>query len=113
MPTAPKKEPGQILVADLLAKAEKTFSGDIYVNHIQVSLTDHELFIDFYYTSPQVSKTSPVKMQHVGRMIAPVALAKGLATALANMVANYEADNNVNLPNSRIPDPSDKITIWP
>lgn len=101
-----------ITVADLLSKAGKTFDRDSYSNHIQVAITANELFIDFYYISPAAGKSTPT-MDHVQRIVIPVSIAKGLATALANVVVSYEAEHDTTLPNSREPDPEDKITIWP
>lgn len=111
MPT--KKTPAsEISVASLLAKAGKAYDHDIYANHIQMTITANELFVDFYYISPASGKSTP-NTEHVQRAILPMNVAKGLATALANVVAKYEAENNITLPNSRDPDPDDKITIWP
>lgn len=111
MPTK-KIPPKDISVADLLSKAGKTFDRDSYSNHIQVVITANELFIDFFYISPVVGKSTPT-MDHVQRIIIPVSLAKGLTTALANVVASHETEHDTILPNSREPDPDDKITIWP
>lgn len=36
---------------------------------------------------------------------------KGLVTALANVIANWEAETKMSLPNTRAPDPNDKIKI--
>jgi hypothetical protein len=110
-----KKNPPSVgmSLADLAVKSEKVYEKDAYANHVQVSLSTTELFVDFFFVSPQFSTTAPVKTQHVGRLITSVALAKGLASALANVVASHEEEHNIILPNSRTPDPDDKIVIWP
>jgi len=92
-----------------------------YSNHIQVSLTNTEMIIDFFIVGPELALPSPGayshtqkgKFIHVHRAIAPLPLAKGLASAIANVVAEYEADHQETLSNSRLPLPEDKITIWP
>lgn len=110
MPT--KKIPvKEMTVSELTTKATKSFERDSYSNHIQVAITPNELFVDFYYLSPSVSKTQPV-VEHVQRVVVPVSLAKGLTTALANVIASYEAEHETVLANSREADPEDKITIW-
>lgn len=90
-----------------------------YSNHAQVTLTNNEFTIDYYYVSPKVnpvdrkaSKEAEASIHHIQRIIAPVSLAKGLANAIANVVAAYEADHNISLPNARSKQPEDKISIW-
>ena len=110
MPTQ-KQKTVNISVEDLLNKVTLSDKPDIYSNHIQVSISSNEMFLDFYYISP-ISGKQP-KITHVQRVVAPVAMTKGLASALANIVAQYEDDHNVTLPTSRETQPEDKITIWP
>ena len=103
----------QYTLAELIQHGEKSFTSDVYANHVQVVLTNNELFLDFYYISPQASEEIPVKAVYAGRIIAPVGMAKGIATALANVVANHEEKHGIVMPNSRKSDQEDKITIWP
>ena len=109
MPTR-KINPKEIHVNELIDKANKTYERDVYANHVQVALTQNELFVDFYYVTPLGNKP---ELQHVQRMVLPVSLAKGMASAIANVVALFEEDHNQTLANSREPDPEDKINIWP
>lgn len=110
---ATPKTKTEITTSELLAKAKPANNPDFYANHIQVSISSNELFIDFYYISPVVGSSSKPTAQHIQRTVSPIGMAKGLASALANIVAAYEAEHNVTLPSSREADPNDKINLWP
>jgi hypothetical protein len=86
---------------------------DFYANYVQVSLTNSELFLDFYYLAPDTQKSPPLAAKFVQRVICPQAIAKGLASAIANTVVSYEMDNGVVLPLQRPPSPDDQVVIWP
>lgn len=111
MPT--QKQKTEIPTNDLLAKAKPADNPDLYANHIQVSISANELFIDFYYISPVVGNATKPIAKHIQRTISPIGMAKGLASALVNIVAIHEAEHNVTLPSTRDPDPNDKINLWP
>lgn len=85
---------------------------DIYANHIQVAISNNEMFLDFFYVKPSLEDATKPVITHVQRTVSPVAMAKGLASALANVIAKYEEDHNLTLPSSREPDPDDKVKIW-
>lgn len=92
----------------------------MYANHAQVTLTNNELVLDFYYLSPDPaiitgkthSRSKEAIALHVQRTVAPLSLAKGLATAIANVVAVFEAEKSTTIPTTRTRMPEDKITIW-
>ena len=98
----------QIVAKDTLAEGASPYS-----NFAQVSISNFELIIDFYQLQPTPGRNPPVSAVQVHRVLIPLSLGKGLATAMANVIASYEAENNVVIPNGREPDPTDKIKIWP
>jgi len=109
-----KANPGiQYTVGELVAKVIKPEDAkDLYANYAQVMVTSSEMFLDFFYLSRALGKNTSVKATHVQTIIIPHGLAKGLTLAIANSIATYEDDNNVNLPNQRGKQEGDKITIW-
>lgn len=108
----PTKTKTEIPVNELLVKAVRSDNPDFYSNHVQVSISANELFIDFYYLSPTPGNAAKPIAKHIQRTISPIALAKGLASALANVIATYEEEHNVTLPTTREPGAEDKIKIW-
>lgn len=111
MPQSKRKS--EYTAAELLPKAKPSESPDIYANHIQVSVSGNEIFLDFYYISPNISDPQKPTIQHIQRTVSPIPLAKGLATAIANVVAMFEKDHDVVLPSARETNEMDLITIWP
>lgn len=84
-----------------------------YANHVQVVTSTNEVIVDFFLLAPSVEggQVSPVQ-RHTQRIVLPLNTMKGLVTALANVIANWEAETKMSLPNTRAPDPNDKIKIW-
>jgi len=84
-----------------------------YANHVQVVTSTNEVIVDFFLLAPSVEggQISPVH-RHTQRIVLPLNTMKGLVTALANVIANWEAETKMSLPNTRAPDPNDKIKIW-
>lgn len=113
--TNTKKKGMEISIPELLAKAAQAPENpDLYVNHAQIVITNNEIVVEFYYLSPTNIVTNlQVKATLKQRIILPHALGKGLATALANVIASYEDDNETVLPNNRIKAEDEKIVIWP
>lgn len=86
---------------------------EIYANHAQVVVTANEIIIDLFELSPMLKdKYQKITAIHMQRILLPLSLGKGFATAIANTIAAFEADNGFILPNNRTPDPDDKIVIW-
>jgi hypothetical protein len=107
------KTTNEISINEVITKAQKREGEqDIYANHAQVAITNNEIFIDFYYVAPDIGKVISAKATHVQRMIIPLSLGKGLASAIANTVATFEAENSTSLPNYRGIQEGDKIKIW-
>jgi hypothetical protein len=100
----------EINLAGLIAKV-KELGPSTYSNHMQCLITSHEIFLDFYSVTPNPNADN-VEVKHVQRIILPLDLGKGTATALANVIAIYEEDHHITLPSSRSPQEDDKITIW-
>ena len=93
------------------AKVEQD-RNDIYANYASISATANELFIDYFMISPKIASTSDVQIEHVKRVVTPISIAKGLASAIANTIAQYEEDTGNTLPNTRDSADTDKIKIW-
>lgn len=90
-----------------------------YANHVQVSITNSELILDFFFISPELNPLQSTrsglkqgKLVHVQRTIVPLSLSKGIASAIANVVAEYEKNQKIVLVNSREAQPDDLIKIW-
>lgn len=98
--------------SELVTKAEPTGNPDLYANHAQVSITANELFLDFYYISPKLSEPTKPVAKLIQRVVVPIGLGKGFTSAIANVIANFEAANNITLPLSREPQEEDRINLW-
>lgn len=81
-------------------------------NHAQILLQGDELYIDFYVVSPTPSGNNAPSAHLAHRIVLPASQAKGLATAIANVVAIAEKNSGTQLPNRRGADPEDIIKIW-
>lgn len=87
--------------------------GTVYSNYAQFVISDTELFLDFYFLEPP-------KPEYVGKPIAtlvarvavPNSMAKGITTALANVIENHDQIKKVKLINQRGKHPTDTIEIW-
>jgi hypothetical protein len=102
----------EIAFLDLVAKtSDSEGQRETYSNHAQVSITNSEILLDFYYVKQ--NQKGALQTVRVQRMILPHSLGKGLTNALANIIAIYEEENGVALPSSRPKQPEDKIEIWP
>ena len=96
---------------DLIPQADSSSVGqDLYANHIQVYITRSEIMLDFYVVGPNYQGNPNAKI--VKRILIPLNMAKGLTSALANLILDYEKDNKTELPNLRSPDEGDLIDIW-
>lgn len=84
---------------------------DVYSNHARILISQNELFLDFYYIAPKPNTGEPETVR-IQRIIFPLNVAKGLTMALANMVAQYESDHDITLPNTREKQKDDQISIW-
>ena len=100
----------EISLTAMMAKI-KELGPSTYANHMQCLITSHEIFLDFYSVTPNPNADN-IEVKHVQRIILPLDLGKGTATALANVIALYEEDHHTTLPSSRSPQEDDKITIW-
>lgn len=94
---------------DILSEAEE--AEWTYANHVQIAMTANDLVIDFFLLEPVLGKDAP-KARKIQRVYLPIIQAKGLATALANVVDSYEKIIGFALPNLRKPDESDTIKLW-
>ena len=99
-------------ILELTQKAESSGHPDIYANHVMVVLTNTEFLIDFFKVSVLPGSSTELEAIHEQRIILPISGAKGLATAIANVIADHEEGQGVTLPNQREPREEDKITIW-
>jgi hypothetical protein len=84
----------------------------VYANHAQFSMGENELYLDFYRIEPEPADPRNVQAFLVQRVAIPHGLAKGLATAVANLVAGFENALGIAIPLNRTPDPNDLIKIW-
>jgi len=89
----------------------------IYANHVQLSMSTHELAIDFFQILVGATPEEPAEegkspARHVQRVTIPVTLLKGVATVIANLAVGWESAHDLKLPNTREAQPSDEVTIW-
>lgn len=94
---------------DILAKADG--SGSVYSNHVQITITARELIMDFYLLEPVPGQEDPSSTR-VQRVFIPLVQAKGLASAIANIIPKYEQAMGIALPNLRNPDEEDVLDLW-
>ena len=109
--TSGKKE---YSVAEIISKAKIGDNPDIYANHAQIMVTNAEIIIDLFKISPDPAKQTTMKIsaEMVQRILLPHSLGKGLVDALANSIANFQIENNIEFQNNRKPDVNDKIKVW-
>ena len=113
-----KQNPGtqrklpEITIPEIIANSEHPAHPDLYANHAQIMVSGNEVFIDFYYLSPVPGKINAIGSVFQQRLIMPHAIVKGFATALANAITGFEVDTHSSFPNTREPQPDDKIVIW-
>lgn len=92
---------------------EETLLKEIhYSNHVKIGITSNEIILDFYlltFKSEEGLKPTAIPIQRINL---PIGLGKGLATAIANVIATFEADNMTTINNQREAQPEDKIVIW-
>jgi hypothetical protein len=94
-----------------LVKNCDDFPNKVYANYAEFSISNAEVFIDFYLINPTPGNQS-LKVDAVTRVTVPHHLIKGFVSGLANMVALHEERTDVQLPNSREPREDDKVKIW-
>lgn len=100
-----------ISLDEIIARAKSLDPGNaIYSNHVQISFTQNEVFLDFYLLSPVSGK--PPQAAHVARLVLVHSQMKGFAEAIANLVDIFERKNEITLPNLRQPGEDDRIKIW-
>lgn len=115
---ASKRKTQNVPISEILDKSSpEPENPDLYINHAQFIVTNQEIFIEFYYIVPTQATDSAnhmlAKANLKQRIVLPLSLGKGLVSGLANAIAEYEADNQVTLPNNRDRSETDKLTIWP
>ena len=83
-----------------------------YSNHVQLLINQNEIFIDFYRIEPSSTDSPKPNVILAQRTIVPLGIAKGFATAMANLVDGLEKELGIVLPNNRKNVPTDTIKIW-
>lgn len=107
-----KKQVKESTVA-LLANAESIQEcPDLYSNHVQMTITKTEFTMDFFNLRPDIKNPTEIKPIHLQRIILSLNTAKGLATAIANLVDTFEEDTGIKLYNLREKVEEDKVEIW-
>lgn len=103
-----------VKIETLLPKAIIPEGGvpELYANHVQMGLTANDLVLDFYRILPDTRSAGSVGITLLQRVIVPLNMVKGLATALANTITQLEIDNNIKIPNLREPMEGEPIRIW-
>lgn len=103
----------QVDIKSFLANSsDKRSEIALYANHAQLAVTANDMIMDLYILGPTPGYPDRPEATLVQRVVIPHALAKGLATALANLVAAYERGTGNILPLNRTPDADDTIEIW-
>ena len=105
------KNPNSTVVQTLLQKVESSQNPDIYSNHAEISFSGMDFIIDFYRLGRKVG-SEVVSATHIQRVYLPLNLAKGITSAIANLIGTYEKDANITLPNSRTQQEGDVFDLW-
>lgn len=92
-------------------QASKDIPNKFYANYAEFSMTNSEVYMDFYLINPSPGRKD-LKADPVARILIPPSLVKGFVTAVANMVDHHEKAIDTEIPNSRTPLESDTIKIW-
>ena len=92
---AGKTKTAETLASNLISKAKDAeYFRDVYTNHIQVTITANEMFLDLYMFYPSTHGREPTATR-VGRILVPLNLVKGLQAALENTVTAFEKETNI------------------
>ena len=107
-----KPETVEYVIKDIIPTLDlEVLSDPIFANHAQLFIDDSDLIIDFYSLLPHPDlKPKPI-MRPVARIVYPMTGAKGLASAVANLVVSYQNQNKLELPDKRGPDVKDTVKI--
>lgn len=98
-----------------LGKAEGPFLEPKYSNQILMSASAHDITLDFYWLGqkPPTSDTEGAGIAKlVDRIIISYSNAKGLVTALANLISDRETETGFEFPLTRGPREEDILQIW-
>lgn len=78
-----------------LSRAKNVQVGpDIYSNMQRATLTQNELFLDFYAISPDLEMKEKPQITHLQRIILPLFVAKDLARILNETTSGIEVEIN-------------------
>jgi hypothetical protein len=110
----PHEQPREYVDLNSVIKAAKNQEDAprLYANHATFSITMNEIHIDLYRIEPNEADSRKIKAVMLQRLIIPIGLAKGFATALANLIAGYEKITGLKIPNNRTRDESDAFVLW-
>lgn len=98
-----------------LGKAEGPFFEPKYSNQILISASAHDITLDFFWLGqkPPADNTEGAGIAKlIDRIIISHSNAKGLVTALANVIIKGETDMGFEFPLTRNPKDEDILQIW-
>jgi hypothetical protein len=105
----------EVRISDYIAQAvnETEVHQSIYANHVQFTVAQNELYLDFYRIepTPHVSNGPPFPV-FLKRVIIPITLGKGFVNGLGNLIKAFENATNITLPNTREPQLDDEVDFW-
>lgn len=112
--TEKHKEEGKLVsIADLLKSAVKLPPAQaVYSNYAYMSIQGAELYIDFYTIEPKTEDANDLFMVQKARIIIPLGIAKGLVSAIANIILTHQRDYHVELPDARGHIDADLVDTW-
>lgn len=85
-----------------MAKADTSQTGpDLYSNHVQITSSLHDFALDFYRLAPSREHGQTVKATLLQRIFIPTSMAKGLASALSEIIKEFEDGTGIELIDSK------------
>jgi hypothetical protein len=89
-------------VENLVLDAKSIQAGaDIYANYVRVTAAMHEFTLDFYRLAPALGRNRTPEIIHLQRVTVPANLAKGLVSAISEVIDHYENEFGLPLINDR------------
>lgn len=87
------------IVKDMVQRSENKQQGpDIYANHVQLSVSQYDVVLDFYRLSPTYKNLEKIEAALVQRIVLPLSAIKGLSGALNETIEVFERDTKIVLP---------------
>ena len=93
-----KAEPTLMRLPIEMPRLPADFRGAQYSNHVTISASAEEIFLDLFQGGPEAGGHSEGRIVFVGRIILPLILAKTIISQLQGLVEHIEKDKGIELP---------------